>query len=165
MPKHLLPVLLLSTALAAPATELAVQVKKHADHSAFRERPYGKDDVSYGAFFELSEGLAAWRLGASYLTDASGFGEAETVITPEITLLAQDGIWEGGVSALMDYVDANDETEWGDLYYQLQLGLRLPLGKRAALGVNAYYPMESFGEIGEFKTGDLDYGLSLRFGF
>jgi len=165
MQKILLVILALAGSLAATATEMAVQVKKHARHGEFGERPYGKDDVSYGAFFELSEGLAAWRLGASYLPDPTGFGEADTVITPEITLLAQDGAWEGGLSTLIDYVDANDEKEWGDIYFQLQLGLRLPLGKRSTLGVNAYYPFEKFGELGKFSFGDLDYGLSLRFRF
>ncbi len=163
--KTTLATILLATALAAPATELAVQVKKHAAHGEFSERPYGKDDISYGAFFELSEGLAAWRLGASYVSGASGFGEADSVITPEITLLAQDGAWEGGISTLIDYVDANGDTDWGDIYFQLQLGLRLPVLKRASLGINAYYPFEKFGELGKFDFGDLDYGLSLRFGF
>ena len=165
MLKKLLPVLLLSATLAAPANEWAVQVKKHAEHGEFSERPYGKDDISYGAFIEASEGLAAWRLGATYVSDATGFGEADSVITPEITLLAQDGAWEGGDSTLIDYVDANDETDWGDIYFQLQLGLRLPVLKRANLGINTYYPFEKFGELGKFDFGDLDYGLSLRFRF
>ncbi|MEX2606154.1 MAG: hypothetical protein WD708_02315 [Kiritimatiellia bacterium] len=139
-------------------------VKQYDDRSKnFEERPYGKDDVSYGLYVDFFEGLGAWRLGAGYASDLSGAGEADSVITPELTLLATDGMWETGISALIDYIDSEEETDWGDVYYQFQLGLSLPITNRLQVGIHAFYPFSGFSDIKDIRIGDLDYGLLLRF--
>lgn len=164
--KHFLCALLLSLGFTAlHATELAVMVKQHADHTKFDDRPYGKDDLSYGAFIEYFEGGAGWRLGAMYGSGLSGEGDFDTVITPEITLLLQDGLFETGVSTLIDYLDDGNDTGWGDLYFQLQLGLNLPLGPHLAVGAAAFYALDDFGNITDFKFDNLDYGITLRLKF
>ncbi|MDA3874081.1 MAG: hypothetical protein PF795_08980 [Kiritimatiellae bacterium] len=139
-------------------------VKQHDDRAkTFEERPFGKDDISYGLYVDFYEGLGAWRLGASYASGLSGAGEADSVITPELTLLATDGMWETGISVLIDYIDTEEEADWGDVYYQIQLGLSLPVTQRVQIGVHAFYPFASFSDITDIRVGDLDYGLLLRF--
>lgn len=138
-------------------------VKQYDDRTKnFDERPYGKDDISYGLYVDFYEEMGAWRLGASYASGVSGAGEADSVITPEVTLLATDGIWEAGVSALIDYVDTEDETDWGSVYYQVQLGLNFPISQRIQIGAHAFYPFSSFSNLSDIRIGDLDYGLLLR---
>jgi hypothetical protein len=138
--------------------------KKHTTRSGdFEERPYGENDVSYGLFVDFYEGMGAWRFGASYASGLSGEGEADSVITPELTLLATDRIWEAGISALIDYVDTGDETEWGDVYYQFQLGLSMPVSDRFQVGIHDFYPFSGFSKVSKFSFSDLDYGLMLRF--
>lgn len=129
----------------------------------FEERPYGKDDISYGLFVDYFDGLGAWRLGAAYASDLSGPGEADSVITPELSLLATDGLWETGISVLIDYIDSEAGADWGDVYYQVQLGLNFPVSRQIQIGVHAFYPFSSFSDLSDVRIGDLDYGLLLRF--
>lgn len=137
--------------------------KKHEDRAdSFSDRPYGDDDVSYGVFAEIFEGMGGWRFGASYATDLTGPGGADSVITPEIGLLAIDGLYEAGISVLMDYVDSGDDAEWGDVYFQTQLGINLPVTKRLLLGIHAFYP---FDDLSNLDLGELDYAVTLRMRF
>lgn len=129
---------------------------------SFTNRPYGKDDVSYGAYWEVFEGIGGWRLGASYASGLSGPGEADSVITPELTLLGAEGIWESGFSLMIDYIDYETDTDWSDLYYQFQLGINIPLGKAFQLGANAYFPFSDLGDFKDIDFSELDYGVSLR---
>lgn len=139
-------------------------VKQYDDRAKnFDERPYGKDDISYGLYVDFYEGMGAWRLGASYASGLSGAGEADSVITPEVTLLATDGMWEAGISALIDYVDSEEGADWGDVYYQVQLGVSLPVSQRFQIGIHAFYPFSGFSDITDVRIGDVDYGLMLRF--
>ncbi len=147
------------------ATDIAVMVKQHTNHTRFDDRPYGKDDLSYGAFFEFFDGPAGWRLGAMYGSGLSGAAEADTVITPEITLLLLDGLWEAGASVLIDYIDTNGDTGWSDHYYQFQLGLNLPFGKSMSVGAHTFYAFDRFGNLGDFRFGNLDYGVTFRLKF
>ncbi|MCC5845461.1 MAG: hypothetical protein JJU05_14525 [Verrucomicrobia bacterium] len=157
--------------LALPAlhtlqgADVAVMVKQHTNHSKFSDRPYGNSDLSYGAFLEIFDGTAGWRLGALYGSDPSGAGEVDSVITPELTLLLQDGIWEAGVSALIDYIDDGNSNGWGDHYYQFQLGLNFPVGKSMSIGGHAFYAFDRFGNLNDFRFNNLDYGLTFRFRF
>ncbi len=161
-------VLALTLGGAAFAQSIALTAigKQHSDRAdTIEDRPYGKDDISYGAFLDLFDGLGGWRLGASFSDDLSGAGEPDSVITPEISLMAQDGFWETGFSLLRDYVETAETSDWNSIYYQFFLGINIPLGKSLVIGAAAYYPFDSFSEITDFSTGDLDLGVSLRFRF
>jgi len=141
----------------------AILVKRHTDRaSTFEDRPYGRSDVSYGLFMDLFDVNGAWRLGASYAGDVSGPGDVSRVITPEITLLATDGLWEAGVSALMDYTSDDDNDGWGDVYYQVQLGVNFPVSDRIQVGFHAFYPFDSFSNFSDIRSSLLDYGLLIR---
>jgi hypothetical protein len=164
------PLFLLALALGgaslAQTTSLTAIGKRHSDRAdTIGDRPYGKDDISYGVFLDLFDGLGGWRLGASFSDDLSGAGEADSVITPEIALMAQDGFWETGISVLRDYVETAETSEWNSFYYQFFLGINIPLSKSLMIGAAAYYPFDSFSEIRDFSSGDLDFGVSLRLRF
>lgn len=142
---------------------VSVLVKQHADRTDnFAERPYGDEDLSYGAYLDLFEGVGGWRFGASYSGDLTGLEVVDSVITPEISLLVVDRIWETGISLLIDYIDVDGDTAWGDLYFQTQLGINLPLGDRIQLGAHAYYPLESISDITDIGFSDLDVAVQLR---
>ncbi|MCC5846497.1 MAG: hypothetical protein JJU29_00265 [Verrucomicrobia bacterium] len=151
--------------LSASATDVAGTIKQHSEHSAMPDRPYGKNDNSFGAYMEFFEGPAGWRIGAAFSDDLSGPFEADRVITPEITLLFQDGAWEAGVSVLKDYLKIEDNTGWKSTYFQFQLGLNMPFGKKGSVGIHTFYPFESWGKLSEFKFDDLDFGITVRYRF
>lgn len=163
--KKLLPLLLLLSAPLFGQMGVSVLVKEHDARSNFSERPYGKDDLSYGLFVEAFEGVGGWKFGAMTSSDLSGIPGVDTVITPEIGLVFMDRIWETGFSVLIDYVDADGQTDWGDVYFQVQFGLNIPLGDRLQLGAHGFYPMESLGDITDIGFSDLDYGIQLRMMF
>ena len=165
MKKIFLSLFVMGLHLFASATDVAVTVKQHSEHSAMPDRPYGKNDLSFGAYMEFFEGPAGWRVGAAFADDLSGPLAADRVITPEITLLFQDGMWEAGVSVLKDYLKVNDDTGWKSTYFQFQLGLSIPFGRSASVGAHAFYPFESWGKLSEFKFDDLDFGITVRYRF
>jgi len=156
---------LLCIFLSAPLfaqKNVTVMVKEHDKRmKSFPERPYGKDDLSYGVYLDIFDGMGGWRLGGSYASGLNGFGEADTVITPEITLLGQEGIWMTGVSVMMDYIDDETGTDWSDVYFQIQLGLNFPVGKRLSAGIHAFFPFSEFEDFGDFAVGELDYGVTV----
>jgi len=142
--------------------DITVIGKKHENRSEdFEDRPYGNDDMSYGAYFDYFEGMGGWRFGATYATDLSGPGEADTVITPEISLLGRDGIWEGGLSVMMDYIDSEEGSDWGDVYYQTQLGINLPVTSNLLIGIHAFFPFKDLGDFSDIDTGNVDYGVTV----
>jgi hypothetical protein len=160
--KKILPLLFLLVAPAFGQMGFSVLVKQHDARENFEERPYGKDDLSYGIFLEAFEGIGGWKIGAMYADDVSGIEGVDSVITPELSLMVVDRIWETGLSVLIDYVDADGEADWGDFYFQTQLGVNIPLGDRIQLGAHAFYPMESIGDIVDIGFNDLDYAVQVR---
>jgi hypothetical protein len=141
---------------------ITVKVQTHKDFTeTIPERPYGEDDVSYGIFWDTQDGNGAWRLGVNYSDDLSGIEGADSVITPQISLVALDGVWEFNVSALIDYVDLPEGSEWGDVYFDVSLGLNISLSTSTFLGVHARYPFEDLDDLGDISTSDLEYALTL----
>lgn len=129
---------------------------------SYLDRPYSKDDMSYGLYFDVFDGIGGWRVGASYASDLTGVGDAKSVITPELTLLGKEGIWDSGFSVMIDYVDTEEGTEWGDIYYQFQLGLIIPLGGRLELGASMFFPFTDLGDFRDIGFNELDLGLLVR---
>lgn len=164
MKRFLLLCLLMSSPVFAQMAA-SVMVKQHDARPDFAERPYGKDDMSYGLFFDAFDGKGGWRFGAMYSDDVTGISAVETVITPEIALLVADRIWETSIAVLIDYVEGSGESEWGDVYFQTQLGFNIPLGNSVMLGAHAFYPMESIGDLVDIGFNDLDFAVQLRIFF
>ncbi len=182
--KHCLSSILLviATALsAAPAgaqqqANIGVAVRRHVEHSKFDELPFGKRDHSLGFTCEFHEEHAFWQLGVSYTpelsrTDAAAHGSLagddppdapSYAWTPELNLLAKDGIYHGGIGILTTYTNA-DGGEWSSIYWQFILGIRLDISSKISLSGYGYYPFKRWGNISDFGFSDLEYGIRLGY--
>jgi hypothetical protein len=161
----LMVVLLVSlSATSGLATDSSISAgaRMHVQHSLFTEIPYADDDMSYGLAYEYQEGESCWQLALMYTPDAGGTATSESVITPQINMILKDRIWRGGFGALMSYIDDSlTGTDWSSVYWQVFLGLDVPLGG-LSVSVDAYYPMDSLGDIGDIDTDDLEYGVWIK---
>jgi len=156
----------LFASVSVAETAITVNARQHADRSSIlSDSPYGEDDVSLGVYVDIFEGVGAWRFGASYADDLSGLPDVNSVITPQISLLVVDGIWETSLGALIDYVDTDTETDWGDVYFQWALGLNLPITNSFSIGVHAQYPFEDFDGLIDFDTDLLEWTGAVRIRF
>jgi len=161
--KRLFLLLPLITAPLFGQMAATVLVKQHDDRAdTFEDRPYGKDDISYGLYLDIFEGRGGWRFGAAYSGDLTGIEGSDSVITPEISLLVVDGIWETGFGVLIDYLDIDGDTDWSDPYFQIQLGLNVPLSDRFQLGIHALYPFASASDFTDIRLSDLDFAAQFR---
>lgn len=158
--------LLISTVLGlASGSVISAGTRYHINHSIFEELPFDDGDFSYCLAYEYHEDAGYWQIGVDYAPDVTGAESTDYVITPQINLVFKDGIWLGGVGALRSYI--NDETaggDWIDLYWQLLLGVQLPLfGLKVDL--QTYYTFEEWDKVDEFDTDDLEFGVWLNFSF
>jgi len=136
----------------------------HVNHTVFEELPFDDGDLSYGLAYEYHDEAAYWQLAVHYTPDA-GTNGTDYVVTPQINLIFKDRIWRLGVGALDSYVAAEDGGgDWGDVYWQLLTGLNLPLF-RFQLNANAFYVFESWSDLDDFDTDDLEYGFWLTYPF
>lgn len=150
----------------AADTSLIVLGRRHADLSeSMSDRPYGDGDVSYGVFADLFDGAGAWRLGASFSDDVSGVEGVDQVITPELGLLVVDRIWETGIAVLVDYVETESDSDWGDVYFQAHLGLNFQVTSSLSAGIQASYPFDSIDGLSDVDFDALDFAGVVRFSF
>ena len=157
-------VLFCVSAVANPH-QLAVGVRQHVDHTTFDEYPFGEDDLSYGLAYEYHEGPAYWQIAVLYADDVTGTtNDLDFVLTPQINIVLKDAFWRLGVGGLTSYTKGDDVDEWTDLYWQVMAGLGLPV---FALDVDvmAYYPFESWGDIGDFDIDDVEFGGWISYEF
>ena len=159
----LLPVLVLHP-VCAGALDVAVGGKYHVDHSEFEELPFDDGDPAYGVAFEFHDKPAYWQAAVTYAPDVGGTNLVDSVITPELNLIVKDQSWLAGTGVLSSYVEGKDEKDWTDLYWQILLGFDIPVS-RASLAIHAYYTFESWGDITDFDTDDLEFGAWLGFSF
>jgi hypothetical protein len=151
--------------LAAGKNSIGIGGRYQVDHSAFEELPFDDGDISYGVNYEYQEDAAFWQLGVLYTPEVGGTNSADYVVTPQINLMLKDDIWRGGIGALMSYIkDDNGEDDWTDLYWQLHLGVAIPIGP-LSLTALAHYVFEDYGEIKDFDFDDLEYGAWLSYQF
>lgn len=173
-------------ASAASPHALTGGLRYHSDLSQFEVLPYSDGDLSYALSYEYAEGVALWQLGGDFGPDVSGHVLTLTtttntdatvtnvmtatgvdfVFTPHANLLFQDRYFIGGGGIRTSYIrDVTGEGEWLDLYWQLQLGVRLPLARALALEGSAYYVFERWSKVDAFRFGDLEYGVALNYKF
>lgn len=147
------------------SSALSVGARLHSQHSVFTELPYGDDDVSYLLAWEGHEEDGYWQIAVDYAPDVSGIPTTDYVITPQLNLIWNDGIFIGGLGGLQSYVsDSATGEDWTDFYWQFTLGLRIPLGG-LALAVQTYYVFDKWDELDQFEGKDLDYGVLLSYAF
>ena len=159
-------------ALAESPHSLSIDGRYHKENTAFTDLPYDNADISYGLAYTFSEEHAAIQLGVDFAPNVNGTRDAphtnktDYVITPQVNLIVKDRIFRGGVGILTSYIqDNNDEGDWMDIYWQMMLGLCIPLGKNFSVEGNVYYVMERWDKIVDFQPKELEYGLRLNYNF
>ncbi len=162
----LLATVALLTALMIPQAEaqsaVGLGIRSHVLHTEFEEYPFDDGDLSYIAGYEYHDNNGYWQLLVGYTPDVGDGTVVDSIITPQLNLLIQDGIWLAGVGVLGSYVETTEDSDWTDVYWQVMLGLELPL-PIFKLDILAYYPFESWSTFGDFDTDDIEFGAFARF--
>jgi len=160
--------MLITLAFAAPARAiqqgLSLQGRQYSEHRKFQRRPFDDGDFAYGAAYELRDAMGFWQLGARYTPNAGPDNRYDYIVTPFLNLVFRDQIFLGGIGIQKDYLPKTDTTddEWTDLYYNVILGLGIPLGRRLELQALAFYDFNHVGKmIGDFDFDDVEFGVSL----
>ena len=139
-------------------------VRRHSQHSVFKELPFDDGDLSYGIAYEHHDQNAYWQLAVAYAPQP-GTNGVDFVVTPQINLIVKDRIWRAGIGVLDSYIEMEDgESDWSDVYFQFLTGIHLPVFG-GQFDILAYYPFGEWGDIGDFDFDDLDYGAWLTFSF
>ena len=170
---------------ARATSAIGVGARHHVQHTAYEDYPYADGDLSYTIAYEYHDAAGYWQLmvgftpdvgertaveGDSTTVEGEGTTEeeagavVESIITPQINLMIEDRIWLAGVGILSDYIETSEDTEWSDIYWQVILGILVPIGN-LELEILAYYPFEDWGTIGDFDADDIEFGASIKFLF
>jgi len=164
--------LLIRPALAESPHSLSVGGRYHTENTVFSDLPFGNADLSYGLAYTFAEEHVALKLGADFAPDVSGTRDApntnktDYVITPQANFIVKDRIFRGGVGILTSYIrDDKGEGEWLDIYWQLMLGLSVPIFNHVSLEGNVYYVLERWDQITEFHLKEIEYGLWVNYTF
>lgn len=158
------------TAFAFPAraqfgTAVMVGGRRHAEGSAVRSLPFKKGDTSALFGLQFHDQLAYWRLGLGYAWEAGDTKDVDQVLTPQIHLVFHEQFLAFAVGLFKSFISDKVRGDYeSDVYYDLQGGLDMPLG-RFRISLMASYPFSDWGRLSKFKSGDLEYtaGLSFRF--
>jgi len=164
--------LLIRPASAASPHSLSVGGRYHTENTIFSDLPYGNADLSYGLAYTFAEEHIGLKLGADFSPDVSGDRDApntnktDYVISPQANIIVKDRMFRGGVGILTSYIrDDSGGGDWLDPYWQLMLGLCVPLGKNFSVEGNVYYVLEDWGKIADFRLKEIEYGLWLNYNF
>ena len=153
-------------AMAATATVFDLGTRYHQQNSAFTGLPYADGDMTYCAAYEIHEQSSLLQFVCGYTPDFKKRPDLDYGLTPDLNLLAKDGLFQGGAGILSTYTrDSDGKGDWMDLYWQLILGLNIPLGKSWSLQANAYYVFKSWDRLGDFKFEDIEFGGYLGYSF
>ncbi len=146
-------------------TSVVAGIRRHASHSEFEELPFERRDMSYGIAWEVHDANGYWQLGVNYTPDVGHATNAvKYVATPFVNLMLKDKGWIAGVGVLSSYIVTGEEKDWTSLYWQMMLGFSIPVGN-FEIDVMAYYPFESWDDVQDFDTRDLEFGGLFRYRF
>ena len=144
--------------------KLALGVRIHDEIKAIPELPHDQGDLSWLLAYEFHSNIAYWQLGLGYTPESNTDRDAE-VLTPQINLIFKDSIYRLGLGALTSYVDEGGETDWTDVYWQAIVGIELPLGSHASLGLFGCYVFNKWEDITESGDNGIAANLLLSWGF
>lgn len=157
-----------AVAQTAKASAITFGVRQYTSHSDDSGSPFGEGDVSYLAAYEYHEAKVYWQFGVSYTPHASSTSTAfkvDSVITPQIRLIFEEGMLLLGVGALKHYMQQADANSWSDLYWELEAGLHHSVSSSVDIRGVAYYTFKDWGDIGKVDTSQLELGLELAYRF
>ena len=158
-------------------------IRMHAEHKDFSQLPYASGDLSYGLTYQWHNPKAYILVGLDY-TPALGKrdsntnsaaeantaatedtrGEAKSVLTPALGIIAKDKLYRGGVSVLRSLVTYEDGDDWTPIYWQFMLGINLPI-MLAGVDLQAFYTFEKWDKLADFKGDEIEFGVALNFSF
>lgn len=156
---------------------LSIGGRYHEEQSVFTDLPYGNGDLSYALAYQYTKGIAIWQFACDLGPDVSGQREmisgtttnmigVDYIITPQFNVIIIDRFFRCGGGMRTSYIrDVEDDGEWLDLYWQLQLRLSFPIYKRVSIDAGVYYVYERWGKLLEFRFDDLEYGAWLNYAF
>ena len=149
----------------SPQSAVGAGVRQHVLHSAFEELPFEDGDLTYTLGYEYHDRAGYWQILVGYTPEVGEGDIVDYVITPQLNLIIQDRVFLAGTGILGSYVESiEDGGDWTSVYWQLMLGLEIPLGP-VTLEAMAYYPYESWSDLDDFEFDDIEYGGSLKFYF
>ncbi len=141
-----------------------VGLRSHVLHTEFEEYPFDNGDISYVVGYEYHDKTGYWQFLVGYTPEVGDGTVVESIITPQLNLLMQDGVWIAGGGILGSYVETELENDWTDVYWQVMLGFEITL-PICSLEILAYYPFESWSTFGDFDTDDIEFGGLAKFMF
>lgn len=157
----------LASAGATGSMAVLANARYHQANEPVADWPFDKDDFSYGLSLAFYDGAGYIELGANYAPDSS-YDAVDSVVTPFARLVITDQFFAAGIGIRDNYIFFSDSTDqkddWADLMYEFYLGLEIPLGS-FVIGGGAYYTFDDWGELSDFDTDFLEYGVHLGFRF
>jgi hypothetical protein len=155
------------TALAAASHSLDVGGRYYQDKSNFRVLPYDDGDMAVSVAYEYAEQNVFWQLGCDVLPDSKYREALHYAVTPQLNLMLRDPAWfiHGGVGILSTFTHTDAGENWTDLYWQLILGLDIPVSDKWSVQANAFYVFDKWDHLSQFDIHEVDLGayISCRF--
>ena len=152
----------------AKQSSLTVGIRQYADHPDDISSPFGKGDLSYLLAYEYHEGGAFWQCGLSYTPHASStsmVSVVKSVVTPQLRLVFEENLLVLGVGVLKHYMTQDDASHWSDLYWEVEAGLHARLSSTIDARAMAFYTFKNWGDLGNFDSSELEFGLDLAYKF
>ena len=153
-----------AVAQTAKPSGITFGIRQYTSHSDDEESPFGEGDLSYLAAYEYHEVKAYWQLGVSFTphaTSTSMVANVESVTTPQMRLIFEEGMFMFGVGVLKHYVKQEDANHWSAMYWELEAGLRTPVSSSLELRAVAYYTFRDWGDIGNLDTSQIELGIEM----
>jgi len=161
----LLACFFISSAISAKSPHsISVGGRQHVDHSVFTDLPFSDGDISYSLGYEYHEPSGYWQIALDYTPEIDDDETVDYVLTPQLNLVITDKIWRGGVGILKSLIESEDDSDWTDLYWQILLGVSIPVGK-INIEANGVYAFEDWDELSELDSDDIEFMGRIVFNF
>ncbi len=154
-----------SQAAGQKKSAIGLGARSQVKHSVMKDLPFEDGDITYTASYEYHDAAGYWQLMVGYTPDVGDGDVIDYVITPQLNLIIQDKIFLAGTGILGSYIsDKETGSDWTDVYWQLMLGLEIPVGP-LSIEAMASYQFDKWGNLSDFEFDDITYGGSLKFYF
>ena len=145
---------------------VGVGARYQVENTYIEDLPFDDGDITYTLSYEYHDRAGYWQVMVGYTPDVGDGDIVDYVITPQLNLIIQDGVFRAGTGVLGSYVqNKEDGSDWTDVYWQMMLGLEYPIGS-FSLEAMAYYQFDAWGDmLSDFEFDDMVYGGVLKYYF